>query len=74
MTGGRMIIISIDDICRLFADYAGLVSYPEDGKPIQLKLNPQEQKLGIIVESDSFKGDEGIEELRFDIQRVYGVS
>jgi hypothetical protein len=73
MPGTRMVILTIETICDLFRDYCGMVGFPEDAKPIKLMFNPQERKLGIVVESET-KMDKPMEEIKFDIRRVFGVS
>ena len=70
----RMVIIGIDDVCRLFKDYVGQVGFPQDAMPVTFMYNPTNRKVGIRVESESLNGDEGMEEIKFDLRRVYGVS
>jgi hypothetical protein len=69
-----MVIASIDDITRLFKDYCGLVGIPQDAVPLKLYLNPQEHKLGILMESNEWVGPQAIEEVKFDIKRIYSVN
>ena len=73
MEGRRIIIASIDDITRVMKDYCGLISIPEDAVPLKLYLNPQEQKLGILMESEEWKEGQKVEEMKFDIRRVFSV-
>lgn len=74
MEGRRILITSIDDITRLFKDYVGLVGMPEDAVPLKLFLNPQEQKIGILMESEEWTGPQVPEEVKFDIKRIYAVN
>ena len=70
----RMVVVTIDTICGLFKDYCGMVGFPEDAKPLKLMFNPQERKLGILVESEEKMSGGAMEEVKFNIRRVYGVS
>jgi hypothetical protein len=70
----RLIILPIDSILALFKDYAGLIAIPQDAKVTKLLLNPQERKMAIEVESDSWTGPQPCEEIRFDLQRTYVVN
>lgn len=74
MEGRRLIITSIDDVTRLFKDYCGLVGVPDDAKPLKLFLNPQEQKLGILMESEEWVGPQNPEIVKFEIRRIHAVS
>jgi hypothetical protein len=69
----RMVILSIDTICNLFKDYVGLVGFPQDGKPVKFMLNPQERKLGLVVESEEWTGPQKPEEIKFDLRRVFSI-
>jgi len=73
MAGRRMVIISIDDLARMFRDYVGLVGFPVDAKPVKLMMNSKERKLGLVVESDEFTGPQAPEEVKFDLRRFYSV-
>lgn len=70
----RLVILSIEDITRLFKDYVGQVGFPVDAMPIKFLLNAQERKLGMVVESDEWAKNMPPEEIKFDLRRVYGVS
>jgi hypothetical protein len=70
----RLIILPIDSILALFKDYAGLIAIPDDAKVTKLLLNPQERKLAMEVESESWDGLQVPEEIRFDLQRTYLVN
>ena len=69
-----MVICDIDSICRLLQDYCGQVGFPEDAEPVKLMMNPQEHKLGIVVESASWATPQSPELVRFDLKRVFSVS
>jgi hypothetical protein len=68
-----MIVIGIDDICRLFQDYIGKVGFPSDAKPVKFLFNPQKRKLGLVVESEEFTGPQQDEDVKFDLKRVFAV-
>lgn len=74
MEGHRIIIIGIDDITRLFKDYVGMIGVPDDAMPIKLMLNPQEHRLGILMESDEWVGPQSSETIKFDINRVFTIN
>ncbi len=68
----RYVIIRIDDIFRILADYAGEpLGLPADAMPTKFRL--VQGKLQLMVEADSWERDQPSEEVRFDMKRVYGV-
>jgi hypothetical protein len=67
----KMIIFDIDSVCRLLQDYCGEIGFPNDGKPVKLMFHPGDQKLGIVVESEEWNGEQASEQVKFDIHRVY---
>ena len=69
----RMIIIPIDSIAALLADYASGIGFPPDGKPVTWKYNPVMRKLALVVEADSLDGNQPPEEVRFTLKRTYLV-
>jgi hypothetical protein len=69
----RMICIPIDSLTKIFADYVGQTGFPPDAVPVTWKFNQQERKLMLVVESPNLEGDEGVEEIHFDLRRMYGV-
>jgi hypothetical protein len=69
----RMVVIPIESLCKIFADYVGQTGFPQDSVPVTWKFNQQERKLMLVVEAQSLDGDEGIEEIKFDLRRMYGV-
>jgi hypothetical protein len=70
----RLVVIPIDSILELFKDYAGLIAVPDDAKAVKLMINPEERKLAILVEAESYPGPQPMEEIRFDLQRTYLVN
>lgn len=70
----RWVCLPIDAITAIFADYAGQVGFPEDGRPIQWFMNRDTRKLKLVVEADSLpEGDNGVEEVKFNIKRVWSA-
>ena len=67
-----MLVLSIDDICRLFQDYCALTGFPEDAKAEKLMVHGQSKKLGLVVESNDWTQGQPPEEVRFEIKRMYG--
>lgn len=71
----RFVVVPIDDLFRMIGDYAGAaLGLPTDCAPVKLMYKPTEQgKLGLMIESASWDGDQPAEEIRFDLRRVYGL-
>lgn len=69
----RMIILTLETICKIFKDYVGLVGFPEDAKPIKFMFNPQDRKVAIVVETEETV-NVPVETIHFDIRRIFGVS
>ena len=69
----RMIVLSLDDICRLFQDYCALTGFPDDARAEKLLYNQQQKKLGLVVESNEWTQGQLAEEVRFELKRFYGV-
>lgn len=68
----RYVILRIDDIYRLLADYAGEpLGLLEDCRP--MKFRTQHGKIDLMVYSDFWDADQPAEEVKFDLRRVYGV-
>lgn len=59
---------------ELFKDYAGLIAVPDDAYAVKLMFNPQERKMAILIEAESYPGPQPLEEIRFDLQRTYLVN
>lgn len=69
----RFVVLRVDDIFRMLADYAGEpLGLPADAQPT--KFRHVRGKLQLMVESESWEGDQPAEEVRFDLRRVYGVN
>ncbi len=67
-----MIVLSLDDINRLFQDYCGMTGYPEDAYAVKLMVNATSHKLALLVESPSIPSGAAPEEIKFDIKRMWG--
>lgn len=67
----RMVIIGIDDICRLFADYAHLTGFPEDAVCETLLAHPPSRKMRLRVSSQEWDRDQAPEQIRFDLTRTF---
>jgi hypothetical protein len=69
----RFVILRIDDLYRMLKDYAGeALGLPEDAWPT--KFRSVQGKLDLLLEAESWDGEQPAEEIKFDIRRVYGVS
>jgi len=69
----RYVILRIDDIYRMLKDYAGgPLGLPEDAWPTKFRL--VRGKLQLMLEAESWEGEQSAEEIKFDLRRVYGVS
>lgn len=68
----RFVILRIDDIYRLLADYSGDVLGLTSATKV-VKFRQQQGKLQLMLEDEGWSGDQGAEEVRFDLKRVYGV-
>jgi hypothetical protein len=71
----RRVVLPIDDITNILRDYAGLVGFPQDAKPVKWMLNPQEgRKVMLVVESNELTPeDRPMEEIRFEVKRTFAV-
>lgn len=69
----RLVVIGIDDISRLFRDYAGRVGFPEDAVCDTLLFNNSLRKMCLRVESESIPSNAISEEIRFDLRRTHLV-
>lgn len=69
-----MLIISIDDVCRLFQDYCGDVGVPTDAMPVKFMFNEQQRKLALVLESDEWTKNQPDEMVNFTVKRYYGVN
>lgn len=67
----RLIIIPIDDICRLFQDYTYLTGFPADAKADTLLFNRATMDMCLRVVSDEWDRDQPPEEVNFDLRRTF---
>ena len=66
-------VLRIDDIYRMLKDYAGEpLGLPDDAWPTKFRL--VQGKLQLLLEAESWQGEQAAEEVKFDMKRVYGVS
>ena len=70
----RMVVIDIDSLCCLFHDYAKLIGFPEDARPVKLMFNPQERKVGLVIDAESLTGPQFMEEIKFDLRRIHSIN
>ncbi|MDE1766550.1 MAG: hypothetical protein KGI27_09830 [Thaumarchaeota archaeon] len=71
----RLVIIGIDDILRIFQDYAGMTeSIPADSKCETLLFNKALMKMALKVSSETWSGPQPPESISFELKRVWGVS
>jgi hypothetical protein len=69
----RVVVVGIDDLCRIFADYLGPEHLPDDIQPTKFRVSPGERKLEVVVESEAWDGDQGRMRVDFEIRRVFAV-
>lgn len=70
----RLVIIGIDDINRLFQDYARMTGYPEDALCDTLLMNQVARKMRLRMISPTLGEHEAPESIRFDLQKVFSVN
>ena len=70
----RLIIAPIDSVLALLKDYAGMIAVPDDAQATRLLVNPQERKMALEIEAESWDGPQVREEIRFDLQRIFTVN
>lgn len=68
----RFVVLRIDDIYRMLADYAG-ESLGLTNTTKVAKFRIQQGKLQLILEDEAWDGEQPAEEVRFDIKRVFSV-
>lgn len=68
----RFVILRIDDLYRMLADYAGEPLGLTAGTKV-VKFRHVQGKLDLMVEDETWQGDQGAEEVKFDLRRVYSV-
>lgn len=70
----RMVILSIDDIMRLFADYCLEEDIPGDTTAVALMRHPTDPRIAILAESDQWPtGTTEPVIVKFDIRRLFSV-
>lgn len=74
MNRRRWVILPIDAITAILADYAGMVGFPPDAKPIKWFLNPEERKMRLVVASESAPAQSGPTEIKFDLHQTFLVN
>jgi hypothetical protein len=67
----RLIILPIDDIARLFKDYAGLTGFPEDAVCDTLLFNKELNKMCLRIQAESLVRDEPWESVDFELKRSW---
>lgn len=67
----RLIIIPIDDICRIFKDYANLTGFPNDAKCDTLLFNRELMKMCLRIEAESLDGYQAPEEINFELKQSW---
>lgn len=71
----RLVVIGIDDILRIFQDYAGLTeSIPVDAQCDTLLFNKELMKMCLRISAESFNGQQPPEGINFNLRRVWGGS
>lgn len=70
----RLVIIGIDDICRVFRDYAGMTGFPEDAQCDTILFDPASKRMCLRVLSQELNGPQIPEEIRFNLQRTFRVN
>jgi hypothetical protein len=68
----RFIILRIDDIFRILADYSGeALGLPDDAQPSKFRIH--QGKLQLYVEADSWDKEQPAEEVKFDMKRIWAA-
>lgn len=68
----RRLILTIDDIIRLFGDYLKEEDLPAGTKAVKLMVRPSDRKLAIVAENPAW--GEGLPPIvvSFKLRRVWG--
>ena len=69
----RLVVIGIDDIARLFRDYAGMAGFPDDAQVDTLLFNKAERKMCLRISSASFPSNQPPETISFTLKRTHIV-
>lgn len=67
----RAVIIGVDDIARIFRDYAGMTGFPGDAVCETLLFNNQLRKMCLRISSPQLGDHEPPEEIKFDLRRTF---
>lgn len=67
----RLVILSVDDICNIFKDYAHMTGFPQDAQCDTLLFNKQLNKMCLRITAPSLGVGEPPEEIRFDLKRTH---
>lgn len=70
----RLVVIGIDDICRLFRDYTRLIDFPEDAQCDTLLFDPASKRMCLRIKADSLNGPQPAENINFQLQRTFRVN
>jgi hypothetical protein len=70
----RLVVIGIDDIARIFKDYAGSVGFPEDAQTDTLLFHPANRRMRLRISAESLNGNQPPEEIRFQLKRTFLVN
>lgn len=69
----RVVVLGIDDICRIFRDYASQTGFPADALCDTLLFHPANHRMRLRVEAESLQGNQPPEEIRFDLRQTFLV-
>lgn len=73
MKNRKPLLISIDDITRLFADYLKEAEFPQDAWAEKIQLNPSDRRIKLVVSADSLQGPQQPEVIKFQLRRTHLV-
>ncbi len=68
----RFVILRIDDIFRMLADYSGEALGLTTTTQV-VKFRHVRGKLQLMLEDEAWQGEQPAEEVKFDMKRVYGA-
>lgn len=72
MDNVRLVVISIDDILKIFQDYTHLTdSIPWDAKSDTLLFSRQDRKMCLRITADSFNGNQPPEVISFKLKKSW---
>lgn len=68
----RLVVLSIDDILRIFKDYTSMTeSIPMDSQADALLYNAAEHKFCLRITADSLTGSQPPEMIKFELKRTW---